>query len=46
MNLDLVMINPTITPAICKVYNYREELYKKFVKEIVNKDISLGNPRL
>ena len=39
LKLDMVLTNATSRPPICKAYNYREDLYKKFVKEVVEKDI-------
>lgn len=35
MNLDLVMMNSSINPAICKTLNYKEEVYSKFAKEVI-----------
>jgi len=35
MNLDLVMMNASISPAICKTLNYKEEVYSKFAKEVI-----------
>ena len=32
------MVNANMKPAICKAIDYREELYHKFVKDIISKD--------
>jgi hypothetical protein len=34
------MINDTLTPAICKVTNYRDDLYQKFTKDVLKKEIA------
>ena len=39
LNVDMVLTNALSRPPICRAYNYREDLYKKFVKEVVEKDI-------
>jgi len=38
MNLDLVMMNASINPAICKTLNYKEEVYSKFAKEVIQQE--------
>lgn len=38
MNLDLVMMNSSINPAICKTLNYKEEVYSKFAKEVIQQE--------
>jgi len=38
--LDLVMINPNVKPAICKALKYRDELYNRFVKDVISKDMT------
>ena len=30
------MVNESIKPPICKALRYKEELYEKFVKDILN----------
>lgn len=32
------MVNDSIKPAICKIYNYKESLYNRFIKEVIDKD--------
>jgi len=39
LNTDLVLINDATRPAICKATNYKDDLYKKFVKDILEKDL-------
>jgi len=34
MKCDIVLVNEAVTPPICKAYNYKEHLYKQFIKEI------------
>lgn len=39
MNADLLLINSNTKPMICKAVNYKEELYRKFVKDVFEKDL-------
>ena len=41
LDVDLIMVNANIRPAICKAIPYRDDLYNKFMKEIINKDMNL-----
>ena len=36
--MDLVLVNDKIKPAICKVLDYKENLYKRFISDILKKD--------
>ena len=38
MNLDLVIVNDKVKPAICKAMNYKETLYQQFAKEMISKE--------
>lgn len=38
MKQDLVLINEKVKPAICKVMNYKETLFRQFIKEISGKE--------
>ncbi len=35
LDLDLVMINEKSRPAICKMMNYKDSLFKQFAREIL-----------
>jgi translation initiation factor IF-3 len=37
MKKDILLVNPTVSPAICKLENFRLSILKKFYEEIVNK---------
>lgn len=37
MNTDIVLVNETSNPPVCKLFNFREFILKKFFDEIVNK---------
>lgn len=37
MKKDIVLVNASSNPAVCKLYNFRESILKKFHDEIVNK---------
>jgi len=39
LNTDLVLINPNSKPMTCKAMNYKEDLYKKFMKDVFEKDL-------
>jgi len=39
LGTDLLLINPNSKPMICKAMNYKEDLYKKFVKDVFEKDL-------
>jgi len=39
LGLDLVLINPNLKPPLCKAYNYKEEMYKKFSNEVLKRNI-------
>ena len=34
---DIVLLNPNSDPVVCKLYNFRETILRKFYDEIVNK---------
>ena len=36
MKCDIVLINEAVSPPICKAFNYKDHLYKQFVKQIGN----------
>lgn len=33
MKCDIVLINEAVNPPICKAFNYKDHLYKQFIKE-------------
>lgn len=35
---DLILINPDVQPAVCRLMDYSEELGRKFMKEILVTD--------
>lgn len=37
LNKDIILVNATSDPAICKVVNFRESVLKKFYDEVVIK---------
>jgi len=37
LDLDLVLVNDKAVPAICKLLNYKEQVYKQFSEKILNK---------
>lgn len=39
LNKDMVMTNINARPPICKAYDYKDDLYKKFLKEVIEKDL-------
>ena len=39
LNKDIVMTNINARPPICKAYDYKDDLYKKFLKEVIEKDL-------
>ncbi len=42
MEKDIVLINDTVKPVICKAMNYKDSLYDKFNKTIVKQSLSAG----
>lgn len=40
---DIVMTNLNARPPICKAYDYKDDLYKKFLKEVIEKDLPKFN---
>lgn len=38
MNLDIVLVNDKVKPAICKAIDYKDSLYKRFISDVLKKD--------
>jgi translation initiation factor IF-3 len=39
LEMDLVLINDKSRPAICKMMNYKDSLFKQFAREILQTDM-------
>jgi hypothetical protein len=38
MDLDIVLVNDKVKPAICKAIDQKENLYKRFINDVLKKD--------
>ena len=46
MERDIVLINDTVKPVICKAMNYKDSLYEKFNKTIVKQSLAAGDVKI
>jgi translation initiation factor IF-3 len=37
LDTDIILLNDQAKPAVCKLMNYKETLYRRFIKEILKK---------
>ena len=37
----MVLVNETVSPAVCKVYNYKDSLYTQFIKDFAQQSTQI-----
>jgi hypothetical protein len=40
--MDVVLFNDKVTPQVCKMMNYKQTLYNRFIVEVVEKNVIMS----